>query len=288
MIFRELRVMANQRLNIAFAGDRDVSVEVLAALLELGDAPQALLLSDQDRASHDTALVRLCESAGISLPVIRGRQLSSAASVEFLQRLELDYIVCVHFPYMLRRPVLDTASRGVLNLHPSYLPYNRGWHTPTWAILDGTPAGASLHYVDESLDTGDIVCQRHAVIDPADTAHTLYARLKKLEVQVFREGWQQIRDGSARGTPQTDGQATAHRRQSLFDPAVQRLELDAVVRTRDLLRQLRALTTNRLDEAAYFETGARRYRVQVTITPEAMIQGPDHEACLPRRSDVAR
>jgi len=280
--------MANQRLNIAFAGDRDVSVDVLTTLLELGDRPQALLLSDQDRASHDAALVALCERAGISPPIIRGRELSSAASVELLQRLELDYIVCVHFPYILRRPVLETARRGVLNLHPSYLPYNRGWHTPTWAILDGTPAGASLHYVDESLDTGDVVCQRTAVIDPADTAHTLYAKLKKLEVQVFKEGWRQIRDGSATGTPQTDRQATAHRRQSLFDPAVQRLELNAVVRTRDLLRQLRALTTNRLDEAAYFETGAQKYRVQVTITPETVSQEQDHEARLSRRSDVAR
>ena len=158
----------------------------------------------------------------------------------------------------------------MLNLHPSYLPYNRGWHTPTWAILDGTPAGASLHYVDESLDTGDLVCQRQAAIDPADTAHTLYAKLKKLEVEVFREGWQQVKDDRAKGTPQAVEQATVHRRQSLFDPAVQRLELDAVVRTADLLRQLRALTTSRLDEAAYFETGERRYRVQVTITPEAV------------------
>ena len=280
--------MADQKLNIAFAGDRDVSVDVLTALLELGDVPQALLLSDPDRASHDTALVTLCESAGISPPVIRGRQLSSPASLEFLQRLELDYIVCVHFPYMLRRSVLDTARRGVLNLHPSYLPYNRGWHTPTWAILDGTPAGASLHYVDESLDTGDIVCQKPAAIDPADTAHTLYAKLKKLEVEVFREGWQQIRNGRAKGTPPTDGQATAHRRQSLFDPAVQRLDLDASVQTRDLLRQLRALTTNRLDEAAYFEAGTRRYRVQVTITPEAVSGGSDRQACPSHRSDGAR
>jgi hypothetical protein len=54
------------------------------------------------------------------------------------------------------------------------------------------------------------------------------------------------------------------------------------------LRQLRALTTNRLDEAAYFETGAQRYRVQVTITPEAVSQGPDREPCVSRGSDVAR
>ena len=260
--------MSNQPLKIAFAGDRDVAVDVLAVMLEMGDRPAALLLSDQDRASHDIALLKLCEAAGIAPPVIRGRQVNSAESVELLRRLELDYIVCVHFPYILRRPLLDAARRGVLNLHPSYLPYNRGWHTPTWAILEGTPAGASLHYVDESLDTGDVVCQRQAAIDPGDTAHTLYARLKALEVEVFREGWQRIKEGRAEDIPQPAGQETVHRRDALFHPAVQRIELDAVVRTADFLRRLRALTTSHLHEAAYFETGDRRYRVQVTITPE--------------------
>jgi methionyl-tRNA formyltransferase len=164
--------------------------------------------------------------------------------------------------------VLDAARAGVLNLHPSYLPYNRGWHTPTWAILDGTPAGASLHYMDEALDTGDVVCRKQIEIDPADTAHTLYLKLKSLEVQVFAEGWQRIRSGCRARTPQAAGQATTHRRQLLFDPSVQRIDLDAVIKTSDLLRRLRALTTNRVEEAAYFVSGHRRYRVQVTITPD--------------------
>jgi methionyl-tRNA formyltransferase len=262
--------MGNQKLTFAFAGDRDVAVDVLAALLEGGDLPAALLLSDPDRASHDAALLTLCESAGISPLVIRGGQLGNPTTVDSLRHLDLDYIICVHFPYILRRPVLDAAKAGVLNLHPSYLPYNRGWHTPTWAILDGTPAGASLHFVDESLDTGDLVCQKQAEIDLSDTAHTLYVKLKLLEVQVFKEGWQRIKEGRARRIPQAAGSATAHRRQSLFDPAVQRIELDAVVRTADFLQRLRALTTSRLDEAAYFEAGNRKYRVQVTITPDSV------------------
>jgi methionyl-tRNA formyltransferase len=257
--------MAEERLKIAFAGDRDVAVEALAVLLELGDRPAALLLSDQDRASHDTALVSLCETAGISPPVIRGRQLGDPRAIELLRRLELDFIVCVHFPYLLKRPVLDAGKSGVLNLHPSYLPYNRGWHTPTWALLDGTPAGASLHYMDESLDTGDVICQRQIEIDPADTAHTLYRKLKALEVEVFREGWGRIRNGLRAGIAQAAERGTAHRRQSLFDSAVQRIDLDAALPAADLLRRLRALTTNRLDEAAYFECGDRRYRVQVRI-----------------------
>jgi methionyl-tRNA formyltransferase len=261
--------MAEDRLKIAFAGDRDVAVEALAVLLGMGDRPAALLLSDQDRASHDTALVSLCETAGISPPVIRGRQLADPRAIELLRRLELDFIVCVHFPYLLRRPVLDAAKSGVLNLHPSYLPYNRGWHTPTWAILEGTPAGASLHYMDESLDTGAIVCQLPCDVDPAETAHTLYQKLKALEVEVFREGWTRIRRGLRQGIPQAPAAGSSHRRQALFDPAVQRIDLESTAQAGDLLRRLRALTTSRLDEAAYFDSGGRRFRVQVTIVPDA-------------------
>lgn len=260
--------MSDERPRIAFAGDRDVAVNVLDLLLAGGDHPAALILSDEDRASHDDALVELCKGAGISPHVLRARQLNSAASMEILHRMDLDYILCVHFPYMIRRPVLNLPKYGVLNLHPAYLPYNRGWHTPTWAILDGTPAGASLHYMSPSVDAGDVVYQEQIAVDPADTADSLYQHLKALEVRVFREGWQRIREGRSEGVPQADRQATTHRRQDLFDPAVQRIDLDAVVPAGDLLRRLRALTTSRAEEAAYFEIGERRYRVQVTITPE--------------------
>jgi len=260
--------MADARLNLAFAGDRDVAVEALAVLLELGDRPAALLLPDPGRASHDAEVIGLCERAGVSPAVFRASQLTDPSTIDCLRGLRLDYIVSVHFPHILRRPLLDLPGSGVLNLHPSYLPYNRGWHTPTWAILDGTPAGASLHFVDESVDTGDVVCRRQIDIDPADTAHTLYLKLKALEVEVFRQGWQQIRSGCRTAIPQCAEQATVHRRQSLFDPAVQRIDLDAVLPTSDLLRRLRALTTNRLEEAAYFVDAGRKYRVQVTITPD--------------------
>lgn len=260
--------MSDRRFRLAFAGDRDIAVDALRVLLDAGDAPLALLLPDDGRGSHDAALVAECAAAGLTPPVIRASQLHDPASVEHLRSLELDYLVCVHFPYMIRRAVLDTASCGVLNLHPSYLPFNRGWHTPSWAILDGTPAGASLHYMAESLDSGDVVCQQQIAVDPADTAHTLYLRLKALERDVFVEGWSRLRDGRSCRQPQPHELATQHRRQSLFDPAVQRIDLQESVPAGDLLRRLRALTTSRLDEAAYFLDGDRRYRVQVTITPD--------------------
>ena len=128
--------------------------------------------------------------------VFRGAEFRNPASLEALGALGLDYIVGVHFPYSSARRRCGFPAMGVLNLHPALLPYNRGWHTASWAILDGTPAGATLHFMDEGVDTGDIVHQREQVVSPADTADTLYQRVKRLELEVFREGWAMIEAGS--------------------------------------------------------------------------------------------
>lgn len=251
----------------AFAGDRDIAVWVLEYLLEQGFRPLALLLPDEGRASHAEALARLCPH----LPperIVRGRAFREPAGVALLRELRLDAVVGIHFPYVVPREVLDVPRLGVLNLHPAFLPYNRGWHTPTWALLEGTPIGATLHFMDAGIDTGDLVHQRELPVLPGDTADTLYHRLKRLELDVFREAWPSLADGTFRRTPQPADGPPAHRRQELFTPAVQRIDLDERVRAGDLLRRLRALTTSRVDEAAYYEVDGRRYRVQVVIREE--------------------
>lgn len=87
-----------------------------------------------------------------------------------------DYIFCIHYHNIVPKDILEIPSKGCINLHPAYLPYNRGWHTPSWAILEGTPYGATMHYMTEELDKGDIIYQEQLPIASEDTAHTHYTR----------------------------------------------------------------------------------------------------------------
>lgn len=251
---------------LAFAGDRDVAVAVLEHLLASGAAPLALLVSHPDRASHAHELRRRCAM----LPdarVLEGDAFRTADGMTLLRELDLDFVIGVHFPYLVPDAVLAIPREGVLNLHPAFLPYNRGWHTPSWAILDESPIGATLHFMDAGLDTGDIVHQRRLEPDPGDTADTLYQRLKAMELQVFEEAWPSLAAGRYERRPQT-GKGSLHRRRDLFAPGVQEIDLSAATTAGALLRRLRALTTNRVEEAAYFESGGVRYRVQVHIRRE--------------------
>jgi methionyl-tRNA formyltransferase len=188
----------------------------------------------------------------------------------------------VHFPYLAPESVLEVSGRGFLNVHPAYLPFTRGWHTPTWSILEGTPAGATLHFIDRGLDTGDIVLQKQLCISDDDTAHTLYGKMKKLEMEVFEHAWPQILSGNPTRVPQDPNTGTFHKRKDLFRPEIQEIDLDEPTTARELINRWRALTTNRIDEAAYFKIDGKRYRIQIAITPEETpVETVDDEACVP-------
>ncbi|MCQ3930995.1 MAG: hypothetical protein DPW16_11105 [Chloroflexi bacterium] len=252
---------------VVFAGDRDISVWVLKYLLEQNIRPRVLWLSEPDHASHLSELRNLCNYLDENT-IFVGRAFREESAQEFLMALELDYIICIHFPYVIPKSILDIPRYGVLNLHPAYLPYNRGWHTPSWALLDQTPIGATLHFMDAGIDSGDVVYQRQLLPSSGDTAHSLYSKLKHLEFEVFKEIWPSIAVGNYQRIPQRHEEGTVHKRAELFSPKVQEIELDTLQTPRELLRKLRALTTNSVDEAAYFREGEKTYRIQVTITED--------------------
>ena len=69
--------------------------------------------------------------------------------LEAIDALQPDIGLSILFDYILRSEFLELCPLGVVNLHPSYLPYNRGQYPNVWSIMDGTPAGVTLHYIDD-------------------------------------------------------------------------------------------------------------------------------------------
>ncbi len=73
------------------------------------------------------------------------------------------YTLVVSFGYrhLISAELLGTATCPVINLHMSYLPWNRGAHPNFWSFFDCTPSGVSIHLIDEGIDTGPILYQRY-------------------------------------------------------------------------------------------------------------------------------
>lgn len=248
-------------MRFAFAGDREISVRILQFLIEEGHQPLALFVATEKKATHDKELIRL--SRLDSRKVYRGKLINDSDVLDVLSGLNLDYIICVHFPYIVREKALSLPEIGVLNLHPAYLPYNKGWHTPSWAILDGTPYGATLHFMTAGIDEGDVIQQKQVAVEPDDTAHSLYQKVLKIEHELFISALPGLLSLSPNRVPQIEV-GTAHNRRDLQNVA--QIDLNAQIKAGDLIDKLRSLTTNDISEAAYFIKNNKKYAVTIEIT----------------------
>ena len=250
-------------MKYVFAGDRDISVWVLEYLVEQGFKPEALLVSEKERASHAKHLIEL--SGLPESKIIEGDNFKKEENQSILRKINPDYIFGIHFPYLIPKSVLDIPKIGFLNLHPAYLPFNRGWHTPSWAILDQTPIGATLHIMEEKLDTGDVIHQKEVKINPDDTANSLYQRLKVVEFETFKEAFPKLLNDNFQSKAQDLGTGTSHVKNDLFQEEVQKIDLEKSYTGKEWIDKMRALTTNDSSEAAYFIKDDVKYRVQIKI-----------------------
>jgi methionyl-tRNA formyltransferase len=123
---------------------------------------------------------------------------------------EVSFIVSHGYEHLLRARVLDALPGRVINLHASYLPWGRGTDPNLWSWVEGTPKGVTIHYVDEGVDTGDLIAQRCVLFGEGATLRTTYDALQSVLCDLFVELWPDIRAGRCPRVPQPTG-GTVHR-----------------------------------------------------------------------------
>jgi methionyl-tRNA formyltransferase len=190
--------------------------------------------------------------------------LTEESQLSLVRTINPDLLISAGFRHIVPEDILSIPNRGAVNLHPSYLPYNRGANPNVWSIVESTPAGVTIHRMTPEVDAGDIVAQRRIEKRPNDTGKMLYERQNAAMVDLFVESWPAIRDDEADETPQ-DGDGTFHTKTEF--PELFELDLDAEKPIGDVIRRLRALTYPPYDNA-YFEVDGERYYVEITVTPE--------------------
>lgn len=247
-------------MRYAFAGDRSISCNILRFIIKHGYEPAALLVGNKSNSSHASELINI---SGLEKKYIFfGNDFKTPSNIDLLREMNLDYIFGIHFPYIIPNPVLEIPKIGFLNLHPAFLPYNKGWHTPSWAILDKTPYGATLHFMAEALDKGDIIHQRELAVAIEDTANSLYQKVLKLEEKIFYEAFDDLVKLNPKAVPQND-EGSSHNRRDL--KAIQEIKLEEKIKPIDLIDKLRALTTNKPSELAFIEIDGKRIGIKVEL-----------------------
>ena len=111
----------------------------------------------------------------------------------------------IGFDYIIDKALLDFFERGMLNMHPAYLPLNKGCHHSFWGIMEQTPFGATLHWVTPELDAGDIIGKEAFYDDGFMTAEEIQLRSEALCVKLLDEYLESVLDGTAPREPQEGG-----------------------------------------------------------------------------------
>lgn len=174
---------------------------------------QALIDKTQSGELHGAEIVQVIASregvfaleraakAGIKGKVVK----DTDKLLEELKAEGTDIVVLAGYMKVLEPAVIEAFRRRIINIHPSLIPkycgkgfYGKRVHQ---AVIDGgeTVSGATVHFVDEGVDTGEIILQREVPVEPGDTADTLAARVLKTEHVILAEGVQKVIDEINKG-----------------------------------------------------------------------------------------
>jgi methionyl-tRNA formyltransferase len=256
--FAQQRTKGNS-VRILFMGNNWVGLQILRRLKDHDADLVGLVVHPVESSRYGAEII---EAAVLDEDrIFLGSQLKDQDTIESIKSLKPDIGLSILFGYILKPEFLELFGHGVVNLHPSYLPFNRGRYPNVWSIVDETPAGVTLHYVDDGIDTGDIIARREVLVEPVDTGETLYRKLEEASVSLFEETWPLIEAGEAPRFAQEQS-GTFHRTGDVEQ--IDRIELDKSYTAGELLNIIRARTFPPYD-GAYFEIDGRRIYVRLEL-----------------------
>lgn len=193
-------------MKIIFMGTPDFAVPSLAALVEQGyDIVGVITAPDRPAGRgqklRPSAVKKYALSKG--LRVLQPPRLKNKAFLAELKSLEADLQVVVAFR-MLPALVFEMPPLGTFNLHAALLPQYRGAAPINWAVINGeTETGATTFFIDQHMDTGEMIFQEKIPIGPADTAGEVHDRLMEMGAKLVLKTVQAIEKGEHPRLPQT-------------------------------------------------------------------------------------
>jgi methionyl-tRNA formyltransferase len=144
-----------------------------------------------------------------AIPVLNPEKVNTPESLSAIQSLRPDLIVVVAYGQLLKPALLAIPPFGCVNVHGSLLPKYRGAAPIQWAVANGDPvSGVTTMFMNEGMDTGDMILKREVAIEPGDTGGSFLDKLAKAGAALLGETVELIRAGTAPRVPQDDFLAT--------------------------------------------------------------------------------
>jgi methionyl-tRNA formyltransferase len=205
----------------SFRGDRLTGLiqqrghEVVGIVVE--PVPSGKFLSDLDRKFGASMLVRKAVRTGLNWLYARKRRSgdavdrsavypvrshNSARCAELLRSLAPD-VVFLRGCGIIKRDILEIPKIGVLNAHYGALPKYRGVYATEWAILHGDQPVITMHFVNEGVDSGDILATRPVPLRPGATLASLRDDSARISGELLADVLDDLQRGAVRPRKQS-------------------------------------------------------------------------------------
>ena len=194
-------------LRIVFMGTPDFAVQTLKTILDhnynvVGVITAPDRPAGRGRKLNESAVKTFAKEKG--LHILQPTNLKSEDFLEELKALKANLQIIVAFR-MLPKIVWDMPKHGTFNLHASLLPNYRGAAPINWAIINGeTKTGVSTFFIDEKIDTGEMILQKEVDIDPKENAGSLHDKLMHIGSDLVIDTIKLIETGNVNTTPQPE------------------------------------------------------------------------------------
>jgi len=107
--------------------------------------------------------------------------------------IDINFIISFGYRYKVESEILDLFKDKAINLHISYLPWNKGADPNLWSILDNTKKGVTIHQMDNKIDNGKILYQKEVFFSENDTLGSSYNKLQETVIELFKSKWPSIK-----------------------------------------------------------------------------------------------
>lgn len=246
---------------ITYAANNKNGLNVLKELKAQGFEIEYLILHPKEKSKY---LNEIIKEANVSQEnIIFWKKDEKEKMIEKINKKRSEILFSVNFGYKIPRKILEKYRKS-LNLHLSYLPYNKGSHPNVWAIVDETPIGVTIHEMSEKIDEGRIIYQEEIKINSTDTGISLYEKLEEKAVDIIRREFKNIIEN--RYLPKENKNGTIHYVKDFN--VICRIDLNKEYKAKHLLNILRALTYPPFKNAYFFDENGDKVYIEVKLTKE--------------------
>ena len=249
-----------QAAKVGFCAGNKMGLEVISFAVKQKYPIACVATCEGDNSGYEEKIAEVATSAGIKL--FRKITTQNKEFLSYLKEHAIDLMVLAWWPSIVKAEAIQAVPKGWLNMHPSLLPYNRGKYPYYWSIVERTPFGATLHLINEGVDTGPVVFQKEIPVDFSDTGETLYEKGYRLLYELFTEHYDEIMTLRFSATPQNDTGATFHLAKEL-EPS-SHIDLERSYTARDLIARIRGRTFMKGDSSYVIEQG-KKYLLKIII-----------------------